>query len=157
MKKVIFYLEDDKQLAENTKKLLEYDTNFIVYHFFNGKEALLAAKNNPPDIVICDISMPEMTGLEFCEIFRNLGYYDVPFIFLTGSDSFADVRKGMNLGADDYLTKPVSIIELFKAIKTRIKKNEKIKNKHLEITEELKKEIQQKDALLKKQNPPQTS
>jgi len=149
MKKLIYYLEDEKQLADNTKKLLEYDVHYEIVHFNHGWEALEYSKTRKPDIVICDISMPEMNGFEFCEIFRNLGYDNIPFIFLTGSDSVADVRKGMNLGADDYLTKPVSIIELFKVIKTRLKKSEKIETQFLKITEELKKEIEQKDALLK--------
>ena len=74
--------------------------------------------------------MPEVDGFEFCELFRNAGYYHVPFLFLTGSDNLSDLRKGMNLGADDYLTKPVKILDLLKAIKIRLKKSAKIEDKY---------------------------
>jgi len=155
MKEIIFFLEDDEVLANNIKLMIEYAPTYQVIHFTNGKDALAYAQHTEPDLVICDITMPGMNGYEFCEIFRNLGYYNVPFLFLTGSDSYGDIRKGMNLGADDYLVKPVPILELLKAIKTRLKKSARIENKYKEAAEELKKEIEKRDELLKNYNIPQ--
>ena len=155
MKEIIFFLEDDEVLANNIKLMIEYAPTYQVIHFTNGKDALAYAQHTEPDLVICDITMPGMNGYEFCEIFRNLGYYNVPFLFLTGSDSYGDIRKGMNLGADDYLVKPVPILELLKAIKIRLKKSARIENKYMEVTEELKKEIEKRDELLKHFNIPQ--
>ena len=130
METVIFLIEDDQLFADNIKQMLEYSTSYKVYHFLNGLEALSAASQNEPKVVICDIKMPEVDGFEFCELFRNAGYYHVPFLFLTGSDNLSDLRKGMNLGADDYLTKPVKILDLLKAIKIRLKKSAKIEDKY---------------------------
>jgi len=152
MKEIIFFLEDDEALAKNIKLMIEYAPSYQVIHFTNGKDAVVYAQHTEPDLVICDITMPGMNGYEFYEIFRNLGYYNVPFLFLTGSDSYNDIRKGMNLGADDYLVKPVPILDLLKAIKIRLKKSAKIENKYLGVTEELKKEIEKRDELLKNLN-----
>jgi len=152
MKEIIFFLEDDEALAQNLKLMIEYSPTYKVIHFTNGKDALAYAEHTEPNLVICDITMPGMNGYEFYEIFRNLGYYNVPFLFLTGSDSYHDIRKGMNLGADDYLVKPVRILDLLKAIKIRLKKSAQIENKYLEATEELKKEIEKRDAILKNLN-----
>jgi DNA-binding response OmpR family regulator len=152
MKEIIFFLEDDEVLAKNLKLMIEYSPTYQVIHFTNGKDAFTYAEHTKPSLVICDITMPGMNGYEFYEIFRNLGYYNVPFLFLTGSDSYHDIRKGMNLGADDYLVKPVPILDLLKAIKIRLRKSTQIENKYLEATEELKKEIVKRDEVIKNLN-----
>ena len=129
MDTLIFLIEDDQLFADNIKQMLEYSTSYKVYHFLNGLEALSAASQNEPNVVICDIKMPEVDGFEFCELFRHAGYYHVPFLFLTGSDNLSDLRKGMNLGADDYLTKPFNLEELLLRVDKFITKNQKIQVK----------------------------
>jgi len=130
---IIFLVEDEKLFADNLKQMLEYYEDYKVYHFTNGLDALAAAKNIEPNLVISDVKMPLVNGFEFCELFRNSGFHHVPFLFLTCSATFYDMRKGMNLGADDYLVKPVKILELIKAIKIRLKRSAKIEERYLTI------------------------
>jgi len=130
---IIFLVEDEKLFADNLKQMLEYYEDYKVYHFINGLDALAAAKNVEPNLVISDVKMPLVNGFEFCELFRNSGFHHVPFLFLTCSAAFNDMRKGMNLGADDYLVKPVKIQELIKAIKIRLKRSAKIEERYLTI------------------------
>ena len=130
---IIFLVEDEKLFADNLKQMLEYYEDYKVYHFTNGLDALAAAKNIEPNLVISDVKMPLVNGFEFCELFRNSGFHHVPFLFLTCSATFTDMRKGMNLGADDYLVKPVKIPDLVKAIKIRLKRSAKIEERYLTI------------------------
>ncbi len=128
---IIFLVEDEKLFADNIKLMIEYYEGYKVYHFTSGLDALAAAKTIEPNLVISDVKMPLVNGFEFCELFRNAGFHHVPFLFLTCSANFDDMRKGMNLGADDYLVKPVKIIDLIKAIKIRLKRSVKIQEKYL--------------------------
>ena len=134
MNTIIFLVEDDVFFADNLKLLLEFSGKYKVFHFVNGLDALAAAKENEPDIVISDIKMPDVNGFEFCEIFRKSGFYHIPFLFLTCSYSFGDFRKGMNLGADDFLLKPVKLADLTKAIEIRLQKSAKMENRYLNAT-----------------------
>lgn len=89
----------------------------------NGVIGIEKARNYLPDLIICDIVMPDMDGYTVLSNLRqDAKTAIVPFIFLTGSDTKADFRKGMELGADDYLTKPSTIDELLKAVNTRLQK-----------------------------------
>lgn len=121
MKKVLL-IEDDTVLRENTKELLEL-SNFQVITAANGKAGITATKNSLPDIIVCDIMMPELDGYGVLEtLSKNENTKYIPFIFLSAKTDRKDIRKGMNLGADDYITKPFSEDELISAIESRLAK-----------------------------------
>jgi class 3 adenylate cyclase len=89
----------------------------------NGRAGLEVAGDESPDLVLCDVNMPEMDGYALVEQLRRIpALASMPFIFLTARGERADVRKGMNLGADDYLVKPITRAELIDAVAVRLKK-----------------------------------
>ena len=121
MKKVLL-IEDDTVLRENTAELLEL-SDYEVITAPNGKTGVIQAKKSVPDIIICDIMMPELDGYGvLSELSKNTKTKYVPFIFLSAKTERKDIRKGMNLGADDYITKPFSEEELVSAIESRLAK-----------------------------------
>ena len=149
MKKIILFVEDEPLLSRKFKQMFEL-SGYLVYHYPNGKFALEFLQKEMPaiDIVICDIVMPELDGYVFFESFKEIGY-DVPFIFLTANANMSAMRKGMNLGADDYFAKPVAIRDLLKAIKTRIDKNTKIEHKLKSEIDKFRIEIRKRDSILR--------
>lgn len=123
MKKILL-VEDDNSLRENVAELLEL-SGFEVSTASNGKIAVQKAIKEHPDLVLCDIMMPEMDGYEVLEqlsSFEATRY--IPFIFISAKTERQDIRRGMNLGADDYLTKPFEEEELLSAIQCRLEKAE---------------------------------
>jgi CheY-like chemotaxis protein len=121
MSKVLL-IEDDSVLRENIAELLEL-SDFEVLTASNGKLGLKSININIPDIIVCDIMMPELNGYEVLnEVSKNSKTKHIPFIFLSAKTEHQDVRKGMNLGADDYITKPFTEDELVSAIKSRLAK-----------------------------------
>ncbi|TXD84462.1 response regulator [Subsaximicrobium wynnwilliamsii] len=126
MKKVLI-IEDNKDVRENTADILEL-SNYKVSTAENGKIGLDLAMKLLPDVIVCDIMMPELNGYEVLQtLSKNTKTASIPFIFLTAKTEKTDVRKGMNLGADDYLTKPFSETELLEAIDCRLKKHDFLK------------------------------
>lgn len=118
----ILLIEDDAILRENTAELLEI-SNFNVLTATDGKQGLKEAKMHNPDIIVCDIMMPELDGYEVLDhLSKNDKTKYIPFIFLSAKTEHSDVRKGMDLGADDYITKPFTEDELISAIKSRLAK-----------------------------------
>ncbi|MFD1292570.1 response regulator [Lutibacter holmesii] len=121
MKKVLF-IEDDVTVRENTAELIAL-AGYQVFTAENGKTGIYEAKKNLPDIIICDIMMPELNGYGVLQILsKDNATKHIPFIFLSAKTEYSDIRKGMNLGADDYLTKPYDESELFSAIESRLAK-----------------------------------
>jgi DNA-binding response OmpR family regulator len=121
MKKILL-IEDDTVLRENTTELLEL-SNYLVVNAPNGKVGVEVAKEILPDIIVCDIMMPELDGYGVLEaLTKNESTQHIPFIFLSAKTERKDVRKGMDLGADDYITKPFSEDELISAIESRLAK-----------------------------------
>ena len=121
MKKVLL-IEDDTTLRENTAELLELE-NYKVIKASNGKDGLDFAKKELPDVIVCDIMMPKLDGYGVLEgISKSERTKYIPFIFLSAKTERKDVRKGMNLGADDYITKPFEEEELLTAIESRLAK-----------------------------------
>ena len=121
MKKVLL-IEDDLILRENTAELLEF-SDYEVITASNGKIGLDMATNHLPDIIVCDIMMPELDGYGVLEaLAKNNDTKYIPFIFLSAKTERQDVRKGMDLGADDYISKPFQEDELVSAIESRIAK-----------------------------------
>jgi CheY-like chemotaxis protein len=124
MSKRVLLIEDDKTVRENTEELLML-SEYKVYTAKNGKEGVEVAKKEIPDIIVCDVMMPEMDGYD---VLSNLAQddktLDIPFIFLSAKTDHKDIRRGMDLGADDYLTKPFEEEDLINAIESRIAKVE---------------------------------
>jgi len=121
MKKVLL-IEDDTVLRENTAELLEL-SSYEVQTAADGKKGVLATKEYLPDVIVCDIMMPELDGYGVLEtLSKDEKTKGIPFIFLSAKTERKDVRKGMELGADDYLTKPFEEHELIGAIESRLAK-----------------------------------
>ncbi|MES2695938.1 MAG: response regulator transcription factor [Verrucomicrobiota bacterium] len=122
--KRILVIDDDAKLRSHYAELLRLD-GYEIIEARNGREGVDRAKSDVPDLVLCDITMPEMNGHRVLEALRNEPRTaHLPFVFLTGWSELDDVRTGMNLGADDYLTKPVSPQELLTAIRARLRRAE---------------------------------
>lgn len=126
----ILLIEDNVEVRENTAEILEL-SGYQVTTANNGKEGLAQLKDEHPDLIICDIMMPELDGYGVLHIIsKNPATAHIPFIFLTAKVEKTDVRKGMNLGADDYLTKPFDDIELLGAVEARLKRTKQIQNEY---------------------------
>jgi len=118
----ILVIEDNNDIRENTAELLEL-SGYQVETASDGIEGIRKAQLNLPDVVICDIMMPNLDGFGVLQVFSNhIELSRIPFIFLTARSDHADIRKGMEMGADDYLTKPFQEVDLLKAIESRLKK-----------------------------------
>lgn len=127
MKKILF-IEDDTVVRENTAELLEL-SDFEVITASNGKIGLALAKKEKPDIIVCDIMMPELDGYGVLQaLAEDPATMQIPFIFLSARTEHKDIRRGMDLGADDYLTKPFEEEELLSAIESRLAKVQILKN-----------------------------
>lgn len=118
----ILIIEDNQDVRENTAEILELE-NYVVITAENGKIGIQKALEHIPDIIICDIMMPEIDGYGVYDaLSKNTITAPIPFIFLTAKSGQAEIRKGMNLGVDDYLIKPFEEDDLLGAIACRIKK-----------------------------------
>ena len=128
MKKILL-IEDNPDILENTSEILEL-SNYEVYTAPNGKEGVAQALAHKPDLIVCDIMMPELDGYGVLHMVqKNPDLQNTPFIFLTAKTEKDEIRKGMSLGADDYITKPFDPTDLLNAIEGRIKKAELLKQK----------------------------
>jgi CRP-like cAMP-binding protein len=122
MSKKILIIEDNDDIRENVIEILEL-AGYTVASASNGKAGVELAFNDVPDIILCDIMMPEMDGYGVLYLLsKRPETVAVPFIFLTAKAEHFDRRKGMEMGADDYLTKPFDDMELLNAIESRLKK-----------------------------------
>lgn len=141
MKKILL-IEDNLEVRENIAELLEL-ANYTVNTAQNGKEGVKLAKELLPDLIICDIMMPELDGYGVLQLLsRNPSTNAIPFIFLTAKTEKSDFRKGMNLGADDYLTKPFEEIDLINAIESRLNRSKNLKKDNPSTVEGLNSFIQ---------------
>lgn len=122
----ILLVEDEIMLAESIVEFLTMK-NYEVMHMPNGLDALVKIKSFEPHIVLCDIAMPVMDGVQFLKQIRsNPKFNDTPFIFLTAKVEKQDFRLGMELGADDFITKPFTFNELEKSIQARLDRKNQI-------------------------------
>jgi CRP/FNR family transcriptional regulator, polysaccharide utilization system transcription regulator len=129
MKKILL-IEDNPEMRENTAEILGL-ANYNVLTAVNGKEGVRLAQLEKPDLIICDIMMPELDGYGVLHMLsKNEETASIPFIFLTAKAEKSDHRKGMMMGADDYLTKPFDDMELLGAVETRLKKSEQMKARY---------------------------
>jgi len=125
--KTILLIEDNDEIRENTAEILEL-AMYNVYTAPNGKAGVEKAIDVKPDLIICDIMMPQLDGYGVLHaIQKQDNIKNTPFIFLTAKTERNDMRKGMELGADDYITKPFDATELLNAIDSRLKKVDLLK------------------------------
>ena len=116
----VLIVEDETNIRNNLSEILEMN-GYEVAVAENGQEALLALQSDQPDIILSDILMPVMNGYDLLRsVQANPKLRHLPFLFLSAKIELEDIRNGMNLGADDYLTKPVKYQELVKAIDMRL-------------------------------------
>ncbi len=126
----ILVIEDNTEMRENISEMLEL-ANYDVRTAENGKLGVAATKEFKPELILCDVMMPELDGYGVLHMLGNdpttMG---IPFVFLTAKTELADLRKGMSMGADDYLTKPFEEMDLLNAIEVRLKKSDALKAEH---------------------------
>ena len=131
MKKILV-IEDEVLIRNNVKTILEL-SGYEVMTAADGLVGLETAKTHLPDLIVCDLMLPLLDGYGVLEALReNDTTAMIPLIFLTAKAEHSNVRQGMELGADDYLTKPFESSELLKAISTRLERKEKINQQYIE-------------------------
>jgi len=123
----ILIIEDDPSICCNMELILRME-GFDVRTAGDGQSGIAAVREKRPDLILCDIMMPEMDGHVLLETLKNdRDRADIPFIFVTALGERADVRRGMAAGADDYLAKPFSAEELVSAVTGRLQRHEAIR------------------------------
>jgi DNA-binding NarL/FixJ family response regulator len=118
--KTILLIEDQPDMRENIATILEME-DYAVLTANDGREGIAMAREEKPDLILCDIMMPEMDGYDVLHALRgDRTVSGTPFVFLTAKGEKRDQRAGMNLGADDYLTKPVTAEDLLATVSARL-------------------------------------
>lgn len=129
MKKILI-IEDNTEVRENTAEIIEL-SNYTAITAGNGKAGVELALKELPDLIVCDIMMPVLDGYGvYHSLSKHKETASIPFIFLTAKSEKGDFRRGMEMGADDYITKPFDGIELLNAIEVRLKKTELLKQQY---------------------------
>ena len=117
----ILVIEDEPQMRRNVLTILEME-GFDALGAENGRVGLEMIHIHQPDLILCDVMMPELDGYGVLKALRaDPAVAETPFLFLTAKGERSDFRAGMNLGADDYLTKPVVLADLLSALRVRLK------------------------------------
>ena len=128
MKKILL-IEDNRELADNFTLLLK-DKGFDVVCSYTGSNGLELFLESKPDLILCDIMLPDISGYKFLGELKKLNNVELPiFIFITAKTQRQDFRKGMELGADDYITKPFTFEELIKSINAQFSKRKNVFSK----------------------------
>lgn len=134
----ILIIDDNKEICENIHELLEL-AGYMAFTANNGKKGLALAHEHKPNLILCDIMMPELDGYGVIRALQNIpGMVGIPFIFMSAKAERSDFRAGMDLGADDYLTKPFNGDDLLKVVDARLRKSKLIRT----IADEDEKRIQ---------------
>jgi len=142
MKKILI-IEDEPEMRRNITTLLRY-YDFEPIAAENGRQGVEMARRERPDLILCDVMMPELDGHAVLQALQaDASLARTPFIFLTARGEKDDLRSGMNLGADDYLTKPVANADLVKAIETRLRRSQQ------QVNREFKPDFSSSEPLLK--------
>ena len=116
----ILIVEDEKKIARFLELELRHE-GYDVITAFDGRSGLESALENDPDLLILDLMLPELSGIEVCRRLRHTS--DIPIIMLTAKDDVSDKVMGLDMGADDYMTKPFAIEELLARIRVALKKH----------------------------------
>ncbi|HOJ08039.1 MAG: response regulator [Ignavibacteriota bacterium] len=144
----VLFIEDDKALRENFGKILSLN-NYYPILAETGEMGLRLAKKILPDLIICDIMLPDIDGYQILkELSQTKETQTIPFIFLTAKAEMEDLRKGMNLGADDYLTKPIKTKEVLQAIRLRLDKKIKVNEMAADIKQDENQQLSIEDSIL---------
>jgi two-component system response regulator MprA len=114
----ILIVDDDPEIQSLLRRGLVFE-GYTVSVASDGKQALVTARDDPPDLVVLDVLMPEMDGFEVCQRLRQAG--DVPILMLTAKDGITDRVRGLDFGADDYLVKPFAFDELLARIRALLR------------------------------------
>ncbi|HET9823686.1 MAG TPA: response regulator [Chitinophagaceae bacterium] len=126
----ILIIDDHDDIRENTSEILALG-GYKTLTAENGKKGIELALQEKPDLIVCDIMMPELDGYGVLHLLRkNPETEDIPLIFLTAKAERSDLRKGMEMGADDYVTKPFEELELMNAIQSRLQKYDILHKKY---------------------------
>ncbi len=135
MKKILV-IEDNVDMLQNIAEILEL-ANYEVLQAADGKQGITMARTYQPDLILCDIMMPGLDGYGVLKVLSSdEKTQKIPFIFLTAKSTLEDMRRGMNLGADDYITKPFDESQLLNAIETRLERYRKIREEDTPASEE---------------------
>src|SRR6476646_2764829 len=130
MEKRVLVIDDNNDIRENTAEILEL-AGYKTFTAENGKKGVEVAIKENPSLIVCDIMMPELDGYGVLHLLRkNPETEDIPLIFLTAKAERSDLRKGMEMGADDYVTKPFEELELMSAIESRLHKYDILHKKY---------------------------
>ena len=122
--KKVLVIEDEATIRNNIMLMLKVE-RYAALGAENGRSGLEMVRRDPPDLILCDVMMPEVDGFAVLEALRaEPRFAEIPFIFLTALDDRPSMRRGMNLGADDYLSKPFTRDELMEAVGTRLRKHQ---------------------------------
>lgn len=142
MKKILV-IEDEPEMRRNITTLLRY-YDYQTVAAENGRQGIELVRRERPDLILCDVMMPELDGHGVLQALQtDASLARIPFIFLTAKGEKDDLRSGMNLGADDYLTKPVANADLVQAIETRLRRCEQ------QLNREFKPDFSSSEPLLK--------
>ena len=125
----ILVVEDERFIRESVADILQ-EEGYQCIQAESGRDGIISAKKNLPDLILCDIKMPEINGHQVLVALReDPSTSTIPFVFLSAMVDKKDFRTGMELGADDYITKPFTSEELINSVKMRLSKNEEVKTK----------------------------
>jgi DNA-binding response OmpR family regulator len=142
----ILVIDDDAEVRENLKEILTL-ADFEVFCSVDGDSGIRLAREVEPDLILCDITMPHMDGYEVLDCLQSIPEIStIPLIFLTGNSEPQQQRQGMELGADDYITKPFDISTLLASIQIRLLKQKRVKQqlqKERDITKQFQKLVQE--------------
>ncbi|WP_256009686.1 response regulator [Desertivirga xinjiangensis] len=128
MRKILI-IDDDEDFREDVSEILLL-SNYVTLLAEDGKSGVEKALREKPDIILCDVSMPNLDGFSVFHILsRHPETGGIPFIFMTGRNAIADIRRGMSMGADDYLVKPFDETDLLNSVEMRLNKNNGSKGK----------------------------
>lgn len=129
----ILVIEDEPEMRRNISTLLRYH-DYQTIEAENGRKGVDLAQRERPDLILCDVMMPELDGYGVLQALQqDAGLALIPFIFLTAKGAKDDLRSGMNLGADDYLTKPVANRDLVNAVEARLRRAELQANREFKL------------------------
>ena len=147
MSKKVLIIEDNNDIRENVVEILEL-AGYTVFAANNGKIGVDLVMKNMPDIILCDIMMPELDGYGVLYMLsKNPDTATIPFIFLTAKAERVDLRKGMEMGADDYLTKPFDDMDLLNSIESRLRKKDTQQSFYSKSLERLSNLVSKNDGL----------
>ena len=124
--RTVLIIEDEQQTRNIFLKCLEFE-GFQAFGASNGTKGITLAQNHHPDLIVCDIMMPDMDGYSVLSALRRSQMTaSIPLIFLTAKVTMGDLRRGMEMGADDYLTKPCTVEQFLAAINARLKRHKEL-------------------------------